>query len=208
MGATANRSIPEDKEKFYKRNQELKSLELTPKHYHNALKLYDMKCKSIGEIVDPFNFVLTPHTTFVDPVHWESIENLLEFMKHFPTNALAAAIRNLLYLTIFSILDASEELFPKNIFEEEEEKAIQLFIENINVINERVEKVDDDDAPPKLIDLFHRLLALSKLDKLWIKINVSKKPEINSSLCNIYTKLADLENENRLLRNEISSNQI
>ncbi|GFT47350.1 uncharacterized protein NPIL_605941 [Nephila pilipes] len=66
LGATANSSIPENEEKFYERDNKCVSNSPPLKQYHNAVKLYDIKCKSIGKIMDPFKFVLTPHTMFVD----------------------------------------------------------------------------------------------------------------------------------------------
>ncbi|GFR32559.1 uncharacterized protein TNCT_455561 [Trichonephila clavata] len=200
-GATANSSVLENKEKFFERDDKCISLNPPLKHYHNAIKLYDIKCKSIGKIVDPFKFVLTPHSTYVDYVHWESEDNLKEFLIHYPIHPLSVSVKNLLESVFKSIIFADENILPKGIFEEE--KQIKLFLENINIINERIEKVDGKNAPPKLIDLIHRLLAKVKLDTLWLDVNFVEKTT-NTSENHLYIKLADLENENRLLRAAIS----
>lgn len=176
--------------------QGLEKINIPNKMFQDVIILYDVKCKALGRIIDPFSLVLTSHDGFVDSIHWKSEKALKLFCSHFPKNALSIQIKNLLKSTVTSLLNADQESL--DLLDNIEYKK---FIQNINFINERVEKVELKHAPPKLIDLFHRLLALSKLDTLWIQEDIPiHKPEQDHFVYNLYFKNVELERENELLK--------
>ena len=53
---------------------------------------------------------------------------------------------------------------------------LDSLLHNIKIIHEEIQQVPHENAPPKLIDIFQRLLALCQRDGLWEK-NV---PQIES----------------------------
>lgn len=210
-GVTANSFIPKNRidndenkksldqllqQEMPKLSLQMEDLNLSNKTLQNVLKLYDIKCKSMGTILDPFTLVLTPQHLFVDPVHWESVKSLKHFLNHYPENALTKVIKELLKETILSIINVDETLLPDIVNDDH----LHKFIQNVNVIHNRIEKVESAKKPPKLIDVFQRLLALVKLDKLWISEDWPSRKEKECFFCNLYIKNVELENENKLLR--------
>lgn len=176
--------------------QGLEKIYYNNKLFKDIIILYDIKCKTLGRIIDPFSLVLSLHNNFVDSIHWQSEKALKLFCQHFPKNALSIQIKNLLKSTITSFLNAEQESIE--LLDNIEYKK---FIQNVNFINDRIEKVEHKHAPPKLIDLFHRLLALTKMDTLWIQENIPiHKPELDHFIFNLYLKNVELERENELLK--------
>lgn len=161
-----------------------------------AVTLYDLKCKSLGRLVDPFSFVLAPQLDYVDAVHWKTDESLLQFCTHYPRNPLAARIRNLLDSTLFQFMNGEEQrlllLSPET----------RTFLRNVNHLNEKIEKVESDRAPPKLIDLFQRLLAMLRLDHLWTRepVVVREEEKTDPLVVHLFGRNLELERENVLLK--------
>lgn len=215
FGATANTFTPPQLSKQERKTLDtllrekipiLKPLDIPKSKLNDFLKLYDIKCHSMGKIIDPFSLVLAPQQSYVDSIHWESEQTLKKFIQNFPQNQLSIIIKKLLYSSIMSILDAKEELLPKAILTEENQ--IIKFIQNVKAIDRNIEKVQDSNTPPTLIDLFHRLLAMVKLDKMWIAENLPTLEKEDVFILNLYIKNVELENENKLLRNMICIKKI
>lgn len=165
-----------------------------------AVTLYDLKCKSLGRLVDPFSFVLAPQLDYVDAVHWKTDESLVQFCERYSRNPLALRIRNLLDSTLRDFLNGKEAL-PLLTLE------TRTFLRNINHLNEKIEKVESDRAPPKLVDLFQRLLALLRLDHLWTRepaIVVREEKEADPFVAHLFGKNLELERENALLKGIIA----
>lgn len=181
--------------------QGLEQVHLTNNIFKNVLILYDVKCKSLGRVIDPFSLVLSHHQDHADAVHWQSKESLKMFCRHYPKHKLAIEINNLLKSSLTAILNADEEMLPFELNNE-----FRKFFYNVNFINERVEKVETKYTPPKLIDLFLRLLALTKMDNLWIQENIPPPPQSNQYVLDLYLKNVELTRENELLNGLIKSN--
>lgn len=174
-------------------------------HLKNIQCMYNMKCQSLGEIINPYSFTLVPYNSFVDPIHWQSVKALKLFIEHFPENNLSRTCRELVNATVKSIMKAEEDLLPKNILDDE----IQLlkFIKNIERIHNKIEKVESPDTPLKVIDVIHRLLALLQYDYMWESLTLSTTTDMKSSniLINMYLKNAELERENKLLHQKLKN---
>lgn len=181
----------------------LSSVQIPIKYFKSIEHVYDIKCQSLGKIVDPFSFILTHYESYVDPIHWESVEALKMFVEHFPENNLSRSVKEFVNLIIYAILTANDDLLPKNILDNELQ--IRKFIKNMENIDNRIEKVVSNHMPVKVIDVFHRLLALVKYDYMWDSINISEVESSKPSniLINMYLKNTKLERENKLLRQHL-----
>lgn len=181
----------------------LSSIKLPRTYLKDIQHLYDIKCYSLGKIVNPYSLVLIHYNNFVDPIHWESVKALQLFIEHFPENVFSQTCRDFINLIITAIMTANNELLPKNILKDE----IQLrkFIKNIDRIHNRIQKVNSNNTPLKLIDVFHRLLALLKYDYMWDVLNLDENtlPNETNILINMYLKNIELERENKMLREEL-----
>lgn len=181
----------------------LSAMSLPGNYLRDIQRLYDIKCYSLGKIINPYSLVLIPYHNFVDPIHWESVNALQLFIEHFPENALSQTCRKFINLIITAIMTGNNELLPKNILKDE----IQLrkFIKNIERIHNRIQKVNSNNTPLKLIDVFHRLLALLKYDYMWDVLNLEEITfqDENNLLINMYLKNIQLERENKILRKDL-----
>lgn len=182
----------------------LETLTLSNHLLKRAVTLYDIKCKSLGRLVDPFSFILAPQEDYVDAIHWKTEDSLVQFCRHYPRNLLSIQVKQLLKSTITKFLNGEDVLFDLLSLE------LKKFIQNINFLNEKIEKVEVNHAPPKLIDLFQRLLAKFKLDYLWLQdTNVTREEEKQDHFITLlFNKNVELERENALLRNIIHSKDI
>lgn len=188
---------------YKERPYTLTTIHLSVQYFRDILRLYDIKCKSLGNIINPYSFILTKYDSFVDPIHWQSVESLKLYFHYYPKSSLSQTCLELINLIITALMTANDDLLPKNILKDE----IQLrkFIKNVENIHNRLDKVDSSNIPLKLIDVFHRLLAHSKLDYLWtiLHLEETKYSSGNNILINMYLKNVELEQENKLLREEI-----
>lgn len=181
----------------------LSPIQLPKKYLKDIQHLYGIKCYSLGKIVNPYSLVLIHYNNFVDPIHWESVKALQLFIEHFPENNFSKTCRDFINLIITAIMTANNELLPKNILKDE----IQLrkFIKNIDRIHNRIQKVNSNNTPLKLIDIFHRLLALLKYDYMWDVLNLDENtvPNETNILINMYLKNIELDRENKMLREQL-----
>lgn len=186
----------------HRRPAELMPLSDPPlKLVQNLIRLYDLTCKTLGKITNPFEMVLVPRHTYVDSLYWDRLET---FLKLYPDHPLTKSVHRFVNRTIDSILVAKLPTFCHN-------EKLKLFLQNVNIVHDTVEKVNGSDVPPKVIDVFHRLLALSGKDFLWQ--TTLSDPPIDSTaastnsmeLYHLYEKIALLEKQNSILLNSISN---
>lgn len=179
----------------------LENVTVTNPFIKRALILYDLKCKSLGRLEDPFSFVLAFQQDYVDSIHWKTKEDLEALCANAPRNPLAIQISNIVKSTIYKFLNGEEHFFLS--------VELKKFLQNINYINDRIEKVESDNAPPKLIDLFQRMLALLKMDYLW-SLETITMPTLNKDffIVDVFNRNIELERENALLKNIISTKKI
>lgn len=181
----------------------LHSIQLPTNYLRDIQHLYDIKCYSLGQIINPYSLVLAPYDKFVDSIHWESVHALHLFIEHYPENAFSQTCKQFINLIITAIMTANNDLLPKKILKDE----IQLrkFIKNVERIHNRIQKVKSSNTPLKLIDVFHRLLALLKYDYMWdiISLEETTLNNENNILINMYLKNVELERENKMLRQNL-----
>lgn len=181
----------------------LNMIQVSKKYLRDIQHLYNIKCYSLGKIVNPYSLVFIPYHNFVDPIHWESVNALQLFIQHFPENPLAQTCKDFINLIITAIMTANNELLPKDVLKNE----IQLrkFIKNVDRIHNRIQKVNSNNKPLKLIDVFHRILALLKYDYMWDVLNFEETtlPKETNLLINMYLKNIELKRENEMLRKKL-----
>lgn len=188
------------KEKFY-----VPSIIKSPvKFLRDIQQMFDIKCQSLGKIINPYSLKLVFYDYYVDPIHWQSVKSLEQFLKYFPDNNLSQTCRKLINLIITSIINADDTLLPKGILDDEIQ--LRTFIKNIENVHHRIEKVVSSNVPLKVIDVFHRLLALLRYDYMWEEVHLKREisEEPNSILINIYLKNVQLERENKLLHKKLN----
>lgn len=177
--------------------------DLAPLHHpsatylKNVVRLYDVTCKSLGKIANPFDMVLVPRRDYVHPVFFKDLK---AFLRLYPNHALSASIRNSVDESMELFLDARLPTFCGN-------ENARAFMNNVSVVHEAVRKVDDENVPPKVIDVFQRLLALSGQDHLWQTQPLQKSERNERSpmdLFHLYEKIYYLEKQNHLLLNSLT----
>lgn len=129
-------------------------------YLQRVMQLYDMTCQARGYYVDPFNMHLVPNSEYVNAVHWQSNQNLEAFLLDRPDHPLALSVQALLKRKMYELLDGKKPLVSQC-------PQLDAFLHNIGVIHASIEQVPHQNSPPKLIDIFQRLLALSHRDGLW-----------------------------------------
>lgn len=181
----------------------LTPIQLPSNYLRDIQHLYDIKCYSLGEIINPYSLVLTPYHNFVDSIHWESVKALQLFIEHFPENAFSRTCKEFINLIITAIMTANNELLPENILNDEMQ--LRKFIKNVERIHNRIQKVKSNNTPLKLIDVFHRLLALLKYDYMWDALSLEEMTfqKEKNILINMYLKNVELERENKMLRENL-----
>lgn len=181
----------------------LTEIQLPIQYLRDIQRLYDIKCKSLGNIINPYSLILSKYDFFIDSIHWQSVESFRLYLEHFPESSLSKTCLEFINLIITAIMTADDDLLPKNILNDE----IQLrrFIKNIESVHNRIQKVHSSNIPLKTIDVFHRLLALNKYDYMWDILYLEKTRNSNTSniLINMYLKNIELEKENKSLREEL-----
>lgn len=166
-------------------------------------QLYTMTCVARGQSFDPLTMHFVHHSEYVNAAHWQSPANLEAFMHDQPSHPLSLSVQALLKRTVDQFLHAesiSAFLSPC--------PRLAAFLHNVRVIHQSVEEVPHDDGiPPKLIDVFQRLLALSRQDTLWEKTippaTESRDPFMGTSLLYLTEQLRIAEREKRLLWNHV-----
>lgn len=179
----------------------LENIVITNSLIKKAMILYDLKCKSLGRLVDPFSFVLAFQQGYVDSIHWKTEESLVSFCVHAPRNPLAIQISNIVKSTLYKFLNGEQFHFLPI--------ELNKFLQNINYLNDRIEKVESKYMPPKLIDLFQRMLAMLKMDYLWSNETITMPNSVKDFfIVDVFNRNIELERENALLKNIISSKKI
>lgn len=165
-------------------------------------QMYDIKCRALGKIVNPYSFQLVSYDLYVDPIHWQSVDALKLFIKHFPENNLSRTCRQLINSIIKAVLNADDNALPKGVLDYETQ--LRKFVKNIENVHYRIEQVKSSNIPLKVIDVFHRLLALLRYDYMWEDVYLKGEETPNNILINMYFKNMELERENKLLRKELN----
>lgn len=133
-----------------------------------AMRLYDITCETRGRFYDPLSMHLVPHSEYVNAVHWQSSSLLQAFMLSNPSHTLTKSIHKLVQRAFELFFNGEKPPFL-------EWPEFDALIHNIQVIHSNVQEVQDNE-PPKLVDVFQRLLALSYKDGLWEKDVHIQKP--------------------------------
>ena len=130
----------------------------TQRHLDAIQKHYSVTCYAFGRLVDPFALRLDAADT-VDPEHWQTPSRLLAFLKTQPTHPLSQAVKALQRRLLNAVFEARplDEL-PQD---------YRHFLSNVRLADDALPKVSSTCLPPVLVDVFHRLLALTKYDVLW-----------------------------------------
>lgn len=167
-----------------------------------AVKLYDMTCMARGQVLDPLTMHLVHHAEYVNAAHWQTPKNLEAFMHDRPSHPLSLSVQALLKQTVDQLLQGepiTAYLTPCS--------RLDALLHNIRVIHESVQQVPQDQVPPKLIDIFQRLLALSYRDNLWEKeFPPATEPRdllLGTSMLYLTEQLRIAEREKRLLWNHV-----
>lgn len=166
-------------------------------HDQRLRQLYDMTCTARGQWLDPLTLHLVHHSEYVNAAHWQTPRNLEAFLHDRPSHPLTRTVRALLKQTVDQLLQGEPMTalpYPR----------LDPLLHNIRVIHESVEQVPHAQAPPKLIDIFQRLLALCHRDALWEEVipaaRESPDPFVGTSLLYLTEKVRILEQ--RLERDE------
>lgn len=158
-------------------------------------QLYEVTCVSRGQWFDPLTLHLVHHTEYVNAAHWQTPDTLEAFLQDRPTHPLARSVQALLRRTVDRLLQGEAPFrCPR----------LEALLHNVRVIHEAVEQVPHRDTlPPRLIDVFQRLLALSHRDALWEKEvpvqEEGEKPQAGVSLLHLTEQLRIAQKERRVL---------
>lgn len=164
-------------------------------------QLYNMTCMARGQSLDPFTMVLVHHTEYVNAAHWQTPQTLEAFMLDRPSHPLTRSIQALLKRTVEDVLHGEKPTALLNPC-----PRLDALLHNIRVVHESIQKVPHREAPPKLIDIFQRLLALSYRDELWEKVIPVIEPThtwVGTSLFYLTEQVRIAERERRLLWQQV-----
>lgn len=164
------------------------------------VQLYNIACAARGQVHDPFTLYLVHHSEYVNAAHWQTPANLEAFMRDRPSHPLTLSVQTLLTRTLDELLRGEKPTAlcspcPR----------LDALLHNIRVIHESVTQVPHREAPPKLIDVFQRLLALSHRDTLWEEQVPVLRPAdslVGTSLFYLTEQLRIAERERRVLLRE------
>lgn len=163
-----------------------------------AVRLYDLTCDIRGRLYDPLSMYLVPHHEYVDAVHWQTEEALEAFIRKKPHHPLSQSIQRLLTQSIDAILRGTR---PKALVDPHPE--LDQFLANVHVVHDEVQQVQDDEKPPKTVDVFQRLLALCDRDHLWDSIVYAPPVPSESTVWNLTERLLLAERRNAILLQRI-----
>lgn len=160
-----------------------------------AIQLYDITSRAQGMYYDPYTYYLVHDSEYVDSVHWRSGQNLEAFMHHRRRHPLTLSIQAILKKSLNDLLNGKKPSVFKDSCPQ-----LDSLLHNIKVIHEEIEQVPHENQPPKLIDVFQRLLALCKRDGLWEnQISEIELEPISTSLLHLTERVQILEREKRIL---------
>lgn len=172
------------------------------KYIRHAVRLYDVTIKTVGRLVDPLTMYLLPdRTLYVDPGHFGSAESLEAFLLHRQNHPLSESIRRLLHRCVDELLKGQIlSILGKH-------ESLERFLTNVLVVHNYLHQVTGEDEPPRLVDVFQRLLAMTKLDYLWqqqhsrdtfyVRTEESSGPR--SVVFQLTSKIVQLEKQNAFL---------
>ena len=159
--------------------------------HKRVIQLYNITCNARGQYFDPLSMYLIPQSEYLNAVHWQTSRNLETFMYDRPTHSLTLSIQTLLKRCINDLLHGQK---PSIIFDSCPQ--LDALLHNIKIIHEEIEQVPHKNTPPKLIDIFQRLLALCHKDSLWEKdVPEIESDPISSSLLYLTEQIRKLERE-------------
>jgi hypothetical protein len=163
---------------------------VVPQHRMDKMEiLYWLKCQSVGRVVDPFSLSLEFQGA-VDPKRWSSAESLLTFAKAEPNHPLSRSLRSVCGKIFALVFDGNEAAFPMELLRTDDggdavgdggrmggkmggchshhgREFYLKFVRNVRAVDAAVPRVESKLKPPKLVDVFQRLLALADVDALW-----------------------------------------
>ena len=165
--------------------------------WKRIVQLYDITCVARGQIFDPFTLRLVHHSEYVNAAHWQSPANLEAFMRDRPSHALTLTVQSLLKRSLDELLRGQKPtaISPPC-------SRLDALLHNMRIVHESITQVPHREAPPKLIDIFQRLLALCHRDALWEKevpILRPADPFLGTSLFYLTEQLRIAERERRVL---------
>lgn len=166
-----------------------------------VMQLYNMTCVARGQGLDPFSTVLVHHAEYVNAAHWQTPKTLEAFMLDRPSHPLTLSIQALLKQTVEDVLHGEKPAAFLNPC-----PRLDALLHNIRVVHASIQQVPHENTPPKLIDIFQRLLALSYRDGLWEKVVPVIEPThtlIGTSLLYLTEQVRIAERERRLLWKQV-----
>lgn len=167
--------------------------------------LYDLSCQSLGRVFDPLTRVMVPASEHVDAVVWSSSNQLEAFLRTQPTHPLSRAVISLVEQSIRQILNGEQPSCSSK-----PDKIIDLFLTNISVVHDTIVNAEtNEQPPPKAIDVFQRLLALTERDYLWKqdveKESIRSTASFPEEILQLSERINLLERQNRILTELIAS---
>lgn len=176
--------------------------------FKRVMLLYDTMCQTRGQLYEPFSMHLIPCDEYVNAVHWQSERLLDTFMKDQPEHPLSQSVQKLFHRTLREILDGIHPTALLNSC-----PTLRTFLHNIQNIHASIRQVPHQNTPPKLIDVFQRLLALNHLDSLWQhEIAAPILPETSEptgvDLLWLTEQLRRAERQNAILWKHISTDNV
>lgn len=175
---------------------------VSSRNEQRIIQLYTIACVARGQWFDPLTMHLVHHSEYLNAVHWQSPRNLEAFMHDRPTHLLTRSVQALLKRTVDQLLQGETMTAFLNPCSRH-----NALLHNIRVIHESVQQVPHEETPPRLIDVFQRLLALCFKDQLWEEDvpPLANKPDpfIGTSLLHLTEQLRIVEREKRLLWNHV-----
>lgn len=166
-------------------------------HLRRAMQLYDVTCVARGQFWDPFGMHLVHDAEHVNAAHWQTPENLEAFVRDRPSHPLSLSLQSLLRRSVDQLLEGEKPAALVG-------SCVRLdaLLYNVQNVHRAVLQVPHRNAPPKLIDVFQRLLALSHRDGLWEKtVPVVQPPRSfpGTGLMHLTEQLRISEREKRVL---------
>lgn len=160
-----------------------------------ANRLYDVTCYTRGRWIDPFSMHMIPDTEYVNAVHWQSGSHLEALVRTKPDHVLSRAVRDVVRKSLHQFLAGQ---YPACLLEKDDK--IQTFLRNVSVAHDTVPQVNLTKSPPRLIDVFQRLLAMAQVDDLWERVpERSLMEHPHTQMMQMTEQLLLAERQNRIL---------
>ncbi|GFY48569.1 uncharacterized protein TNIN_18461 [Trichonephila inaurata madagascariensis] len=120
-------------------------------------RLYDVICKASGEYVDPLSMYLVLASEYVNVIHFQSDSLLEAFVQATPPHALAQAVERLVLRALDQFLNGQ---YPSCLKHKDEK--LDNFLQNVTVVDGSIPEASITlYPPPKMVNVFQRLLAVS-----------------------------------------------